>query len=186
VVLHTDSNCLDATALPERVTHTIANTDVIAQQSAPTAQPADRGIAALVEIGSRIGVPYWIMALADAQRHAGALADAFATVEHTLEFNNAELAYRPESLGVRGEIRLKLRDSDQAESDFRDSIALAQRMQAKAWELRSTMSFALVLARQGRRDEALAALAEIYNWFTEGFDTADLKEAKALLVELSC
>jgi class 3 adenylate cyclase/tetratricopeptide (TPR) repeat protein len=145
-----------------------------------------RGIAALVEIGSRIGVPYWITALADAQRHAGALADAFATVEHALEFNNAELAYRPESLRVRGEIQLKLGDSDQAESDFRDSIALAQRMQAKAWELRSTMSFARVLARQGRRDEARAALAEIYDWFTEGCDTADLKEAKALLVELSC
>jgi predicted ATPase len=58
-------------------------------------------------------------------------------------------------------------------------------MGAKAWELRTTTSLARLLAQQGHRDEARATLAEIYNWFTEGFDTADLKEAKALLDELS-
>ncbi len=57
-------------------------------------------------------------------------------------------------------------------------------MSAKAWELRATMSLARVLAKQGRRDEARAMLADIYGWFTEGFDTADLKDAKRLLVEL--
>jgi predicted ATPase len=57
-------------------------------------------------------------------------------------------------------------------------------MGAKAWELRATMSLARLLASHGRRDEALAALAEIYGWFTEGFDTVDLKEAKALLDQL--
>ena len=56
---------------------------------------------------------------------------------------------------------------------------------AFAWELRSTMSLARLLDKQGRRHEAHTMLAEIYNWFTEGFDTADLKEAKALLDELS-
>ena len=58
-------------------------------------------------------------------------------------------------------------------------------MGAKAWELRATMSLARLLAKQGRRDEARTMLAEIYSWFTEGFDTADLKDAKALLDELS-
>ena len=72
-----------------------------------------------------------------------------------------------------------------AEADFRESIALAQKMSAKAWELRATMSLARLLANQGRRDEARTMLAEIYGWFTEGFDTADLKDAKALLDELS-
>jgi predicted ATPase len=72
-----------------------------------------------------------------------------------------------------------------AETDFRDAIALAQKMQAKAWELRATTSLARLLASQGRRDEAHAMLADIYNWFTEGFDTADLKDAKAVLEELS-
>ena len=56
---------------------------------------------------------------------------------------------------------------------------------AKSWELRATISLARLLDRQGHRDEARTMLAEIYNWFTEGFDTADLKEAKALLDELS-
>ena len=60
-----------------------------------------------------------------------------------------------------------------------------QKMGAKAWELRATMSLARLLAKQGRRDEARAMLAEIYDWFTEGFDTADLKDAKALLDELN-
>ena len=58
-------------------------------------------------------------------------------------------------------------------------------MGAKAWELRATTSLARLLAKQGRRDEARAMLAEIYGWFTEGFDTADLKDAKALLDELN-
>jgi predicted ATPase len=70
-----------------------------------------------------------------------------------------------------------------AERDFRDVIALAQKIRAKAWELRATTSLARLLNEQGRRDEARTMLAEIYNWFTEGFDTADLKDAKALLEE---
>jgi predicted ATPase len=63
-------------------------------------------------------------------------------------------------------------------------MTLAQTMSGKAWELRATMSLARLLAKEGRRDEARTQLATIYNWFTEGFDTADLKDAKALLAEL--
>ena len=58
-------------------------------------------------------------------------------------------------------------------------------MKAKAWELRATMSLARLLAKQGRRDEARTMLAAIYNWFTEGFDTPDLKDAKVLLDQLA-
>jgi hypothetical protein len=72
-----------------------------------------------------------------------------------------------------------------AEADFRKAIALAQSMSAKEWELRTTMSLARLLASHCRRDEARAMLADIYNWFTEGFDTADLKDAKALLDQLN-
>jgi predicted ATPase len=61
---------------------------------------------------------------------------------------------------------------------------IAQKMQAKAWELRATMILSRLLAKQGRRDQARAMLAEIYGWFTEGFDTPDLRDAKALLDEL--
>jgi predicted ATPase len=72
-----------------------------------------------------------------------------------------------------------------AEDSFRTAITIAQRQQAKSWELRATLSLARLLMKQGRRDEARSMLATIYNWFTEGFDTADLKDAKALLDELS-
>jgi hypothetical protein len=64
-----------------------------------------------------------------------------------------------------------------------EAIALARSMGAKAWELRATASLARLLAKYGRRDEGHAMLAEIYAWFTEGFDTADLKDTKALLDE---
>ena len=73
----------------------------------------------------------------------------------------------------------------QAEECFRMAIAIARKQQAKSWELRATASLARLLARQGLRDEARTTLAEIYGWFTEGFDTADLKDAKALLDELA-
>jgi len=76
-------------------------------------------------------------------------------------------------------------ESQLAEADFREAIALAQKMSAKAWELRAATSLARLLRDTGRRDEARAILSEIYNWFTEGFDTADLKDAKALLDQLS-
>jgi predicted ATPase len=69
------------------------------------------------------------------------------------------------------------------EESLRQAIAIAQRQDAKGWELRATISLARLLKRQGKSDEARAMLADIYNWFTEGFDTADLKDAKALLDE---
>jgi predicted ATPase len=75
--------------------------------------------------------------------------------------------------------------TSEAESAFRRAIEIAQQQSAKSWELRATMSLARLLAKQGRRDEARAMLAEIYGWFTEGFDTADLRDAKALIDELS-
>ena len=86
---------------------------------------------------------------------------------------------------MRGELRAKQEATEAAEADFRDAIAVAQKMGAKMWELRASMSLARLLANQGRRDEARTMLAENYNWFTEGFDTADLKDAKTLLGELA-
>jgi predicted ATPase len=68
---------------------------------------------------------------------------------------------------------------------FRKAIELARVQSAKAWELRATISLARLRSSEGNRDEARAMLAEIYGWFTEGFDTADLIDAKALLDELS-
>ena len=110
------------------------------------------------------------------------LAEALATAEE-----NEEYCHLPELHRLRGEVLLKQNDSNVAEARacFERAIEIARKQSAKSWELRATMSLARLLKRQGRREEARAMLAEIYNWFTEGFDTADLKDAKALLDELS-
>jgi tetratricopeptide (TPR) repeat protein len=137
-----------------------------------------RGIAELLEMQGNTGD--FTRLLAEAQEREGAFVDALATVEEALHAGR-----HPETLRLRGELRFKQGNTELAEADFRDSIALAQKMSARAWELRATMNLARLLASQGRRDEARAMLAEIYGWFTEGFDTIDLKEAKALLDEFS-
>ena len=157
--------------------------------AARTRSPRDielirEGIDTLVQVGNRISIPHVMTYLADAQLRAGAIGEALETIEQALSFNPEDAVERPETLRIRGEIRLKLGDSQLAEADFRDSIAMARSMSAKAWELRATMSLARLLDSQGRRDEARTMLADIYNWFTEGFDTADLKDAKALLEKL--
>ena len=95
--------------------------------------------------------------------------------------------YEAETHRLKGELLLKQNDSNTAEARtaFERAIEIARKQSAKSWELRATMSLARLLAKQGRRDEARTMLADIYSWFTEGFDTADLKDAKALLDELS-
>jgi tetratricopeptide (TPR) repeat protein len=143
------------------------------------------GISGTREIGTRMGLSAALSGLAEAQRLAGNVRAAFETVELALQELPDELAYRPETLRVRGELHLDQGQTELAEVDFRDAIALAKKIGAKAWELRATMSLGRLLRDTGRRDEARAVLAEIYDWFTEGFDTADLKDAKALLDELS-
>jgi predicted ATPase len=75
-------------------------------------------------------------------------------------------------------------EQDLNRAAYRSAIELARVQEAKWWELRATISLARLLDKQGRRDEARAMLAEVYNWFTEGFDTAELKDAKTLLDEL--
>ena len=132
-----------------------------------------------------MGITQSITSLAEAQALEGATSEALETLEQALHANPEELVRQPEMLRVRGELRLKQGNAELAEADFRDAINHAQTMSAKAWELRATMSLARLLASQGRRDEAHTMLVEIYNWFTEGFDTADLIDAKSLLDELS-
>ena len=115
------------------------------------------------------------------ERALTVLDEALRLVDETDErWCEAEL-YR-----LKGEslIRQNLRNADEATLCFRNALATARAQGAKAWELRTTMSLARLLISEGRRDEPRAILAEIYGWFTEGFDTADLKDAKALLEEL--
>jgi len=101
--------------------------------------------------------------------------------------NAGDAGATPELHRLHGELLL-MGDStktDEGETSFRAAVDLARSQSARSSELRATTSLARLLAGQGRRDEARAMLAEIYGWFTEGFDTADLKDARVLLDELS-
>ena len=82
------------------------------------------------------------------------------------------------------EIAIISPERDRAEGYFERALAVARHQQAKSWELRAAMSMARLWRDQGKRDEARELLAPVYGWFTEGFETRDLKEAKALLDEL--
>lgn len=75
-------------------------------------------------------------------------------------------------------------DEAEAEASFKKAIQVARQQSAKSWELRASIGLARLWGKQGKRDEARQLLGEIYDWFTEGFDTPDLREAKTLLEEL--
>jgi predicted ATPase len=135
--------------------------------------------------GSLVSVPTRLTWLAEAQALGGAPADGLPTTEEALTVNPDERYWRPETLRLRGEVRRRQGEEEMAEADFCDAIALARDMSAKAWELRAATSLARLWREQGRRAEARDLLASVFSWFTEGFDTPDLKEAKALLDELT-
>jgi len=132
--------------------------------------------------------PVGRVALAQVYVRGGRADEALAIVDEELaraERSGAHL-YEPELHQAKGEAILR-RDSfaaGEAEDCFRKAIEIARRQSAKWRELQATISLARLLAKQGRRDEARVMLTEIYNWFTEGFDTANLRDAKALLHEL--
>ena len=140
-------------------------------------------------IGAAAELPWYLALLAGAYGIVGrtaegldAIAEALAQVASTNErFYEAEI-YR-----VKGEILLKHGGPDwaaEAETCFRQALDIAEAQSAKSWELRAAMSLARLWAEQGKRAQAQDLLAPVYGWFTEGFETADLKDAKALLEEL--
>ena len=126
--------------------------------------------------------------LAEACASVGQINEALSAVDEVLPFaQTEERYYEAELTRLRGELLLQQDASNgaQAEQSFRTAIEIARSQKAKSWELRATTSLARLLGKHGKHDEGRAMLSEIYNWFTEGFDTADLKDAKALLDELS-
>jgi predicted ATPase len=100
--------------------------------------------------------------------------------------DRGERRWEAELHRLKGELlqRQDIPDMAQAEACFQQALDVARRQQAKSWELRAAMSLSRLWQQQGKRAEACELLAPIYGWFTEGFDTADLQEAKALLDEL--
>jgi len=126
-----------------------------------------------------------LRAFSEAQARSGQLEAALATIDRAISIVGEMLLFLPDLVRSRGELHFRLGDEDKAADDFREALALARRMGAKPYELRVTTNLVRLLAMQGKREVARTMLADIYNWFTEGFDTADLKDAKALLEELS-
>jgi predicted ATPase len=110
------------------------------------------------------------------------LSEAMTAIERT-----GETWFEAEVNRIAGEIVLMTSDPDaaKAQGHFEYALAVARKQQAKSWELRAAMSLARLWRDQGKVSEARELLAPVYGWFTEGFDTRDLKEAKALLEELA-
>jgi predicted ATPase len=140
-------------------------------------------------IGAVLHVPYLCTILADVSAHLGhtggglqALAEA-----HTLMEQQEERYWEAEIARLRGVLLLRQTGTPQAEAEawLQRALDVARRQEAKSLELRAAMSLARLWQQQGKRAEAHALLAPVYGWFTEGFDTADLQEARALLDELA-
>jgi predicted ATPase len=138
--------------------------------------------------GAELWRPHCLCTLADVCRKMGRIDDGLNALTEALKVTDEQESRHCEAEinRLRGEllIRQDASNSPQAQSCYERAIEIARRQSAKSLELRATMSFARLLAKQVRREEARAMLAETYNWFTEGFDTADLKDAKALLDQL--
>jgi class 3 adenylate cyclase/predicted ATPase len=148
-----------------------------------------QGIAAFRATGAALNVPYLCTLLADVCDHLGHPADGLQVLAeaHTLVEQNDERWWEAEVSRLRGVLLLRQMGPQQAEAEawLQRALDVARRQQAKALELRAAMSLSRLWQQQGKQDEARALLGPIYGWFTEGFDTADLQEAKALLEELA-
>jgi class 3 adenylate cyclase/predicted ATPase len=133
--------------------------------------------------------PWRLSLLADACLETGRIEEGLSAVREALVEAEATAVryYEPEMYRLKGELLLAARepDKERAETLFRKAITTACTQQSKSFELRAATSLARLLAREGKREEARAHLAPICGWFTEGFDTRDLRSAKALLDELA-
>jgi predicted ATPase len=147
-----------------------------------------RGLAAKQATGAQIKVPYYLGLLAGALGAAGSGAEALVLLEEAMARveRTGERWYEAELYRLRGEVSLQamVSDANQVEACFRKALEVARKQDAKWWELRAAGSLARLWRDQGKRAEARDLLAPVYGWFTEGFDTQDLKQARALLGEL--
>jgi len=132
-----------------------------------------QGLAVILATGQETARSLGLMLLAEAAGHVGQSAEG--------------LGLLAEASRLQGELlqRQDVPDAAQAEACFQHALAIARRQQAKSWELRAATSLARLWQRQDQRTAAYELLAPVYGWFTEGFDTADLQEAKALLKALA-
>jgi predicted ATPase len=147
------------------------------------------GISALRSMGVKVFMPSYFSYLARAYADLGQFDDAWRCVGEAISTieTTKERWFEAEVNRIAGEIALMSPEPDaaKAEAYFERALAVARQQQAKSWELRAAMSLAGLWRDQRKVQQARELLAPVYGWFTEGFDTRDLKEAKALLEELS-
>jgi predicted ATPase len=148
-----------------------------------------QGIAAFRATGSAVAVPYFSALLADVSAHLGHTEDGLQALAeaHALMEQQEERWWEAEVSRLRGVLLLQQTGTlpTEAETCFRQALDVARRQEAKSLELRAAMSLSRLWQQQGKRAEARELLAPTYGWFTEGFDTADLQEAKTFLDELA-
>jgi predicted ATPase len=148
-----------------------------------------QGMRAIRATGAEINRSYYLVLLAEAYGIMGQLEAGLTVLAEamTLAETTGDRWYEPELYRLKGELLLAQSTDNhtEAEACFHHAISIAQSQQAKSWELRAATSLARLWQSQGKRREAYDLLAPVYTWFTEGFDTADLRDAKALLEELT-
>jgi predicted ATPase len=159
-----------------------------------TGRPSDAiqmlttGVAASLSSGTTVFIPEWLSFCATAYADVDKFEDARRCFDEAMAMleTTKEKWCEAEIQRTAGEIALKSPEPDtvKAEAYFTRALVVARKQQAKSFELRAAMSMARLWRDQGERDEARALLAPVYGWFTEGFDTTDLREAKVLLEEL--
>jgi predicted ATPase len=145
------------------------------------------GSAAYRATGAELWMPYYIALLASACEIAGQVEEDLTLLDDALQIaeRTGERWFSAELNRHKGRLLLRQGHSEAAEELYRKALSIAEEQGAKLWELRAAASLARLRRDQGRPAEACDLLAPVYGWFTEGFDTADLKAAKALLDELT-
>jgi predicted ATPase len=145
------------------------------------------GSAAYRATGAEIYVPHHIALLAAAYEILGQIEESLTLLDEASQIieRTGERWLEAELRRYKGQLLLRQGNTEAAEELYRNALGIAMKQQAKLWELRAALSLARLRRDQGRRAEARDVLAPVYGWFTEGFDTVDLKDAKALFAELS-
>ena len=157
-------------------------------EASDSVQTITSGITAWQSTGATVWVPLYLSYLAKAYAELGQIDDAWRCIGEAIKTieTTKERWYEVEVYRMAGEIALKSPErATKAEAYFGQALVIARAQQAKSWELRAALSMARLLSAQGEPDKATDLLAPVYGWFTEGFDTSDLKEAKALLETLA-
>jgi class 3 adenylate cyclase/predicted ATPase len=161
----------------------------LTSRTAEAVETIGAGVRAWRSTGATCWTPLHMLFLADAHARLGQFEDAWRCIDEGMAASDAskESWCDADIHRLAGDIVLLSGkpDAAKAEAYFERALAIARAQQAKSWELRAAMSMARLWLDQGKRDEARELLAPVYGWFTEGFDTLDLKQAKALLDELA-